>query len=384
MPALLRSPRARWALPVAVVTAIGGAVGAGALLAGATSPDLPDRTPAELIAAAAESDQAFSGTVVQTSRLGLPELPGLAEHGDTSLASILTGSNTARLWYSPPDRTRFALMGAFDEVNLIRDGAEVWLWTSSTNTAEHIELPPGLDLDPAEAREHLRAPLTPLEAAEHLLGAIDPTTQVTVDGTAEVAGRAAYELVLTPRDDGSLVEDIRLSVDAETSMPLRVELNARGDADPAFEIGFTSVTFDPPPDDVFRFTPPPGATVTEHSLDELLSMGDDASGDHPGDLPGDHSRPTVIGEGWTSVLVLDDVDLPDLGGSPDRSGESELGLDVILDAATPVSGDYGSGLLFQTALVSALWLDDGTLLVGAVTPDILEAAAADVAEEGAP
>jgi hypothetical protein len=43
---------------------------------------------------------------------------------------------------------------------------------------------------------------------------------------------------------------------------------------------------------------------------------------------------------------------------------------------TPVSGAFGSGQLLRTALVSVLLLDDGRLLVGAVTPATLEQAAA--------
>ena len=99
-----------------------------------------------------------------------------------------------------------------------------------------------------------------------LLAAIDPSTEVAVDGTAEVAGRAAYELVVTPRDDRSLVEDVRLAVDGATSMPLRVEVNSTGADEPAFEVGFTSVTFGEPAADVYRFNPPPGATLDEHEV----------------------------------------------------------------------------------------------------------------------
>ena len=41
---------------------------------------------------------------------------------------------------------------------------------------------------------------TPVEAANRALKAIDPTTAVTVSRTARVAGRAAYQLSLAPRD----------------------------------------------------------------------------------------------------------------------------------------------------------------------------------------
>lgn len=365
MRSFLQSRRARWAVPAATVVALGAAVGGGTLLAGASSPDLPDKTAAELLADVHEAEpQPFAGTIVQTSRLGLPELPGVAGDDQTSLMSMLTGSHTARVWYTSPTQARFALMGSFDEVNVIRDGSDVWLWSSSTNTAERLQIPAGLeDLARSEVPQQ---PVTPGEAAERALAAVDDSTDVTVSGTAEVADRDAYELVVRPRDEGSLIGDVRLAVDAETSMPLRFEVNPRGAEDPAVEIGFTSVTFSEPSPDVYQFSPPPDATVEEHSLGELMAEGRDHRG---GDNPAPGGEPTVVGDDWTSVLVVPDVNLPGDGGDDEM-------LDAVLGSGTPVSGEYGSGTLFETALVSALWLDDGTLLVGAVTPEVLEEAAA--------
>ena len=107
-------------------------------------------------------------------------------------------------------------MDQLDETNVIRDGDDVWVWTSRTNTAQHAVLPPHEGVAPVTPS----VPVSPAEAAAALLAAIDPSTEVAVDGTAEVAGRAAYELVVTPRDDRSLIEDVRLAVDGATSMPL--------------------------------------------------------------------------------------------------------------------------------------------------------------------
>ena len=50
--------------------------------------------------------------------------------------------------------------------------------------------------------------------AEQALAAIDPSTAVSLDGTATVAGRDAHELVLEPRDVDSLVGSVRIAVDA--------------------------------------------------------------------------------------------------------------------------------------------------------------------------
>ena len=362
MVSIFRSRRARWAVPAGAATVVAAAIGFGAA-AGASSPDLPDRTAAELLASVAGSEQPFSGTVVQTARLGLPELPEAATYG-TGPAALLTGSHTARIWYSSPEQARFALTGTLEETNVIRDGEDAWVWTSATNAAQHFTLP-----DRGEEPEATpQAPVDPREAAELLLGVVDPSTEVVVDGTAEVAGRAAYELVLSPRDERSLVSDVRLAVDGDTSMPLRVQVNADGEDEPAFEVGFTTVTFGEPSDDVFRFNPPPGATLEEQDLSgfgaHTDAMKDDAAPQTGRGLP------TVVGEGWTSVLVVPDVTVPE-------SDESGI-LDALLGSTATVSGSYGSGRLLETALVSALLLDDGRLFVGAVTPDVLERAAESV------
>ena len=44
-------------------------------------------------------------------------------------------------------------------------------------------------------------------------------------------------------------------------MPLRVQVFARGATSPAFQLGFTSISFGMPAASNFTFTPPPGAKV---------------------------------------------------------------------------------------------------------------------------
>ena len=74
------------------------------------------------------------------------------------------------------------------------------------------------------------------------------------------------------------------------------------------------------------------------------------------------------------MAVLKGVDVADLtAGSDRRNGAAQ----TLLQALSPVSGAYGSGRLLTTDLVSALLLDDGRLLVGAVPPSVLEEVAVD-------
>ena len=225
--------------------------------------------------------------------------------------------------------------------------------------------------------------------AAKVLAAIDPTTQVVVDRTATVAGRPVYELVLSPKQTGSLVSSVRLAIDSETSMPLGVWVYAVGQDNPAFETEFTAITFAKPDASVFDFTPPAGATVSTqvvggpfHTLPLITRKGATApvaAGSVPaGGSPASADKPKVIGTGWTSVVEASGLPsfangLPS-GGSA-SSSQSSAALGMLLRTATPVSGSYGSGRVIETALLTVLLLDDGRVFVGAVTPTVLEQAA---------
>jgi outer membrane lipoprotein-sorting protein len=363
------TPRRRglaWLAPVAGLAVV--AVAVTVPMVASASPSLPERTAAQLLAdVAGVAGTPLSGTVVETARRGLPALP---EAGGTAITptSLLAGSHTARVWYDGGSKARVALVGDLAETDLVRNGRDAWLWTSGKNTAQHIVLPAGHEA--ATTSESV----TPQQAAQQALAAVDPTTKVTVDGTASVAGRSVYELVLAPRDSRSLVADVRIAVDSKTHVPLRVQIRAAGHTGrPAFETTFTSVTFAKPSAKVFTFAPPPGAKVSGPPVSPPSARKDDKK---LAGTPG--KEPTVIGSGWTAVAEFAGVSLPGAAAGGDRSdgasGAEQLG--ALRQAMTPVSGAYGSGQLLRTALVSVLLLDDGRLLVGAVTPATLEQAAA--------
>jgi hypothetical protein len=186
---------------------------------------------------------------------------------------------------------------------------------------------------------------------------------VTTDPTAVVAGRSAYELVLTPRDSRSTVGSVRIAIDGSTHLPTRVQVYARGAASPAFEIGFTSFSTSTPPASTFAFTPPPGATVKQ------------GSSTAPSGTPGSHgmhsgTAPQVVGTGWTSVVVAR------VGSTTSGQGSGSGTLAGVLKSLPTVSGAWGSGHLLHGALFSAVLTDDGRIVVGAVPPSMLYAALA--------
>ena len=353
----------RWAVPAVAVALVAGAAVLPAALASSGPADLAPRSAAQLLVdLAGARPTALSGTVVQTSRLGLPELPGSG--GTTGPGSLATGSHTLRVWADGPDRQRVALLGSLAEYDVVRSGRDVWTYSSGKDEAVHYVLPVHRAEPPPVGTE---LPSTPAAAAQAALAALDPTTSVDVEPAVTVAGRSARQLLLTPKTPGTLVGSVRLAVDAETSAPLRVQVFSAADrAVPALEVGFTDVRFDRPDASVFAFSPPPGTTVTQKAAPRQAAPrstpqgpAHDTSPDRPTDT-GAGTGPTVVGTGWSSILVAPGID----AAAADQA--------ALLDQLTT---RVPQGRLLTTALVSVLLTDDGRLLVGAVTPEILRAAA---------
>ena len=365
MASLFRSRRARWAVPAVAAIAL---VGLGPLVQSVTASahgSLPPRTAAQLLVDISHAKvKALSGTVVETTDLGLPSLPTIGGHGGNaaSFSSLVSGSHTMRLWYAGPDEQRLALLGQLGESDLVRHGTDLWAWSSHDNTATHWTVP-AASQKPAESSP-AGAAVTPQRAADAALKAIDPSTQVTTDPTATVAGRPAYVVSLVPRDSRSLVGSVQIAIDGATHIPTRVQVFAKGASSPAFQVGFTSFSTATPDASVFGFTPPPGATVKAGSVPTRLGSGHQT---RTGRAPG--AAPDVVGKGWSSVLVTTlPADQHGSGQSPQLQG--------IVDKLPTVSGSWGSGHLLSSALLSAVISNDGRVAVGAVAPRLLYAALA--------
>jgi outer membrane lipoprotein-sorting protein len=258
---VLRGGRARWAVPAGAVAAVGIVIAGSVIARGQATPALPARTTAQLLAAVdspAALPSAMTATVQETASLGLPDLPGSSD--PLSGLSLLSGSHTFRIWYDGPAKVRVAVPVSMGETDLRRDGRSVWLWDSQTNQATHYILPAGAaDTAPGSAP----APDVPAppELAKQILAAVGSTTTVGLQQNVTVAGQPAYQLSLAPKDSRSLIGQVRIAIDASDSLPLQVQVFARGAASPAFSVGYTALSFARPAASNFAFSPPPGAKV---------------------------------------------------------------------------------------------------------------------------
>ena len=387
-----KTPALRWAVPaVAAVALVGGGSAISGIHASADA-GLPGRSAAQLLVDVQQARlDGLSGTVVQKSDLGLPSLPVASDSGGTAssdLTSLMSGTHTMRVWFAGPDKARMALLGTLGESDVIRNGADVWVWASQSKTAKHYVMPSHDVASRSQAPSGMPGatdlPTSPQDAAEKALAAISPSTEVTTSGTATVAGRSAYELVLKPKEATSLVAKVRVAIDGTNHVPLRVQVFAKSVSDPVFEVAFSAVDFVRPDAAQFTFTPPPGTTVTEGTTP---TAGETATGPKTNTgAPQARSadRPKVIGEGWGSVVVVT-MPVPDVGtsgstgSSPSTGATADKNIAQLMKVVTllpKVSGSWGSGHLMAGTVFSALLTDDGRLVVGAVTPEGLYAALA--------
>ncbi|MGW3934156.1 LolA family protein [Streptomyces phaeochromogenes] len=383
-----RRKAARYVVPVAVLGVAAATIGLVPAFAGSGDPDLPDITAQQLIEKIAASDvQQLSGTVKISTDLGLPNLGGLENSlgggmgggGDDSgssadptskLLELASGTHTLRVASDGEDKQKLSLLDKAAEYSVIHNGDEVWAYDSASNEAYHMKDSSGAAEKGTKGKAD-DVPATPGELAEEALKAADDTTSVTVDGTAQVAGRDAYKLLIKPKTSGSTVGAISIAVDSKTGLPLKFTLTPASGGAAVIDAGFTKVDFSKPAASTFDFSPPKGTKVTEGDEAKAEGPADRAQPKGGEDLGEEFQGLNVIGEGWSSIAQFD------TGGEgmpSESSGAGDAGrfLDSLGDHVT---GKFGSGTVFSTRLVNALITDDGKVYAGAVTKDALVKAA---------
>jgi outer membrane lipoprotein-sorting protein len=391
-----RRKAARYVVPVTVVGVAAATIGLVPAFAGSGDPDLPKISAQELVEKIAASDvQQVSGTVKISTDLGLPDLGGLEsslggsggsggpsrDDGGSSadpsskLLELASGTHTVRVAADGPDKQKLSLLDKASEYSVIHNGDEVWAYDSSSNEVFHTT-----GASEGKGKDHKSGkdvpedvPATPQKLAEEALKAVDDTTSVTVDGTAQVAGRDAYKLLIKPKESGSTVGAISIAVDSRTGLPLKFTLTPASGGAAVVDAGFTQVDFSKPSASTFDFTPPKGAKVTEGDEAEARGHHDNAapSGEDLGkEFEGGGLK--TIGEGWNSIAVFD------TGGQgvPSGAATGSSAVDGFLNSlGDKVSGKFGSGTVFKTRLINVLITDDGKAYAGAVTKDALVKAA---------
>ena len=390
----------RW-LPAVISPAVIAAVALNPLQANAV--DLPDLSATELMVMMQNAEPVeFSGTVLKTSNLGLPalELSSMLSEAEveqmrektpeefadfvpevlesnalTEAMELIAGDHRIRV-FAGETGVRSQILDPMAQRDLIASGNTIWLYDSREQTAVYAEI----DQAAAEAkRSEVMADINsyateigldltnPQAVAEYAMSQVGDSSEITVGTDHYHAGRTAYQLIITPNSDVSLIASVVISIDSEYGLPLAVTVNSTQQTEPAMEIGFESITFADQDESLFSFTPPAGTTVT--NLNELEAQARDMemfmSEEEMAELEAKAAakpEPTMIGEGWDSVVHM----------PADGSGELDvLSEGLFAELMTQVDG----GKVFTTPVMNVLVTDSGDIYAGAVTVDHLLAVA---------
>ena len=371
----------KW-IPLAVVpAAVVAAAIAVPMQAGAATSNA---SAGDVVAMALKSNvTTFSGTVKQTSDLGLPDVSGLSLGGSSSSGAssdqvsqameLVTGSHTARVYSDGASKQRVQVIDSMAERDVVRNGSTVWLWDSKAKKATHVTLPSKSSATPRSTE----ITKDPAALAKKFLAAAGDTTTVSLGDSVSVAGRDAYDLVMKPKAAGTLVGSVHVAVDEKSGQPLEVSVTAKGAKSPAFEVGFTTLDLSAPSSSLFDFTAPKGATVknvTPHAhghhqrptADQIAAWKaahpDQAAKWEAEKAARAAQRPAVSGTGWASIVTVP---------ASDKTA-SAVASKQVQSLTTPVAG----GRVLSTTLVTVLITDDGRVLAGSVPASALEAAAA--------
>lgn len=295
MARLLRS-RSVFAGTVLAVTLV-LAVGWLSVGRAAPTPDLPSVSPASLIAStlhAAANRTPVSGTVRTHVDLGIPQFPSSLSD-PAGPAAVLLADQTFKVWYGP-DGVRVAQILPFGERDLVANRTDVWFWDAQRFTAWHY----GLDETAPRKAPPSLGDLTRL--VTEVLRDDRSYVAASVARAQVVAGRDAYVLRLTPATDDTMLGRIDVSIDAETRMPLRVQVFPRGTSTAVLEARYASVAFGPVDPSMFTFVPPQDVVVKQ------------VSDEGPGDPGSSGLQPIqgvrVFGRGFGMVLAVRVSDVP--------------------------------------------------------------------------
>lgn len=309
----------------------------------------------------------WSGDVTTQGTLQIPDTDSFA-----GVAELLGEQKDVRVWWRGPESWRVDRVRQTGETGLIREGNQItsWVFESARATVSPyspVRLPDVSDLLPNQLAQRL------------LAGATDD--ELSRLPAQRIAGRDAPGLRLTPRDDQSTIGRVDVWADADTGLPLQVEVTGVGADQPVLRSEVDRLDLGPPDPDTTTFTAPPDAEVrTRDAID--LAAG--ANVFAPFTLPDsvadlqrrggtdDLGAVGIYGRGPTALVAI-----------PLRRDIVDRARDQFSAATTAEQTDAGTSLSIGPLSILLTSGDRGRgtfLLAGTVTPETLTAAADELAE----
>ena len=245
-----------------MVAAVVAVLAALPSLAGALPVGSPELTPEQLLAKVRASDGvAWSGYGESRGRLVLPDVRELGE-----LPGLVGGTTRTRAWWRAPDDWRVDALTLVGEVDTTRDVDGGWTWNSADRRALRI-------VGELDVRLPAAADLMAPALGHRLAGTQD--VALTALPARRVAGRTAAGVRLAPRDpERTTVRWVDLWAEPESGLPLRVEVHAVGEREPALTAVLLDLEVGAPPAARTAFDPPAEATVTVGDAPDIAALAD--------------------------------------------------------------------------------------------------------------
>lgn len=309
----------------------------------------------------------WSGDVTTQGTLQIPDTDSFA-----GVAELFGEQKDVRVWWRDPENWRVDRVRQTGETGLVREGDQLTSWVFESTRAtispySPVRLPDVSDLLPNQLAQRL------------LAGATDD--ELSRLPARRIAGRDAPGLRLTPSDEQSTIGRVDVWADADTGLPLRVEVTGVGDDQPVLRSEVDRLDLGAPDPDTTTFTAPPGAEVRTRDAVDLAAganvfapfvLPDSvASLDRRGDTD-DLGAVGIYGRGPTALVAI-----------PLRRDVEGRARDQFSAAATAEQTEAGTSLSIGplSILLTSGERGRGTfLLAGTVTPETLTAAADQLAE----
>jgi outer membrane lipoprotein-sorting protein len=251
-------PTRRLIVFLIAVLALGGGGAAIAVAAGGGGPKPAPKPLDQAIhdALAAPTPAGVTARIKFTNRL----FPSGALLGN--VGSALMSGASGRLWLTNDGRGRIELQSNAGDVQIVWNSSNVSIYDASSNTVYRVSLPAHKS-DATSSTD--KSSLPALSEIDKLLSEFGAHATISAAQPANIAGRPAYTVSLSPKHDGGLLASTVLAWDAEHGVPLRVAIFAQGSSAPVLELTVTDISYGSVPSSDVSLQPPTGAHVVDLS-----------------------------------------------------------------------------------------------------------------------
>jgi outer membrane lipoprotein-sorting protein len=251
----LRTAPTRRLLAVIAAAVAAAIVGTAIAVAAGGSGPVPKRAPlANAIhrALAAPHVTGISASISFTNNLiDSSDFAGLG-------ADPILQGGSGRLWISDDGRLRLELQSDAGDAQVVVDHNRFWISDPLSHTVYKGTLP--RDRSGAHRQSQGVPSIARIQSfLKRLMGKVDVSGAQPTD----VAGQAAYRVVVSPKHDGGLLGSVQLAWDAQRGVPLQFSIYARGNSTPVLSLRATNISYGAVPASDFNVSPPAGSQVVQ-------------------------------------------------------------------------------------------------------------------------